>query len=78
MENQEKDTKINVENSKVEQNKDGDNKKKRKIRKILVTIVAAIAIFAIFVYARGEYLEIKEIGENYVVVTNKITYIVYL
>ena len=49
MENQEKDTKINVENSKVEQNKDGDNKKKSKIRKILVTIVAVIAIFAIFV-----------------------------
>ena len=71
MENQEKDTKINVENSKVEQNKDGDNKKKRKIRKILVTIVAAIAIFAIFVYARGEYLEIKEIGENYLSIFNQ-------
>lgn len=60
MENNTKNINETQENKKAE-----ETKTQKKVRKILVTIVAIIALFAIFVYARGEYLEIKEIGENY-------------
>ena len=63
MEDNEKNTEV-VENNKVEQN-EKEIVKQKKVRKILVVIVAIIAMLAIFVYARGEFLEIKEIGENY-------------
>lgn len=41
-------------------------KKQRNIRKIVVLVVSIIAILTMYITARGEYLEIKEIGENYV------------
>ena len=40
--------------------------KKRKTRKKLVLAVLAIALLIIYIVERGEFLEIKEIGENYI------------
>ena len=40
--------------------------KKSKTRKKLVLAVLAIALIVIYVIERGRYLEIKEIGENYI------------
>ena len=40
--------------------------KKSKKRKKLVLAVLAIALIVIYVIERGKYLEIKEIGENYI------------
>ena len=47
--------------------KDKEEKtKKAKTRKRIVLAVLAIALVIIYVIERGNYLEIKEIGENYV------------
>ena len=40
--------------------------KTRKTRKKLVLAVLAIALLIIYIVERGEFLEIKEIGENYI------------
>ena len=54
----------NIETKPEEKN---DTKKaKNKIRRNLVLIVLAIALVIIYIIQRGEYLEIKEIGENYI------------
>ena len=61
----------NIETKPEEKN---DTKKtKNKIRRNLVLIVLAIALVIIYIIQRGEYLEIKEIGENldFKVVKNK-------
>lgn len=54
----------NIETKPEEKN---DTKEtKNKIRRNLVLIVLAIALVIIYIIQRGEYLEIKEIGENYI------------
>lgn len=39
--------------------------KKSKFRRNIVLVVLALALLVVYVIERGEYLEIKEIGENY-------------
>ncbi len=41
------------------------NKKSKKIRKRVVTVITILAIIVSYIYARGNYLEIKGIGESY-------------
>lgn len=68
---EEKDLKKENNNELKDQNKSNvDNEvkiKKSKTRKrtIIVLIVLFIALIATYVYIRGSYLEVKEIGENY-------------
>lgn len=52
-----------VENK--EQAKVNENKKQNKVRKTIVTIVLILAAIILYIIERGQYLEIKEIGENY-------------
>lgn len=42
------------------------DKKMNKIKRILVIIALVVAFVIMYIVARGEYLEVKEIGENYV------------
>jgi len=65
--------KQNEKNNKHESTKENSNNKsenikkgKNKLRRNLVLLVLAIAFIIIYVIQRGEYLEVKEIGENYV------------
>ena len=53
-----------VENKK-EETKTSENHKQNKIRKTIVTIVLILAAIILYIIERGQYLEIKEIGENY-------------
>lgn len=53
-------------NNKVEENKQQETKKKNKLRRNLVLVVFIVALAIIYIIERGEYLEIKEIGENYI------------
>ncbi len=41
------------------------NKQSKKIRKRVVIVISVIAIIIAYIYARGNFLEIKGIGENY-------------
>ena len=43
-----------------------EKKTHSKLRRNLVLIVFAIALIVIYIIQRGEYIEIKEIGENYI------------
>ena len=70
----EKNKNINEKSSeevKVEENSTNENTKKKKIkarkRTIIVLAVLCLALIATYVYIRGSYLEVKEIGENYLV-----------
>lgn len=70
-EKEEKNSNIKVQENANERtenvNKVEDNKKgKNKLRRNLVLIVLAIAFIIMYVIQRGEYLEIKEIGGNYI------------
>ncbi len=60
-ENLEKNEEIKKENNKTEVK----NKKKARKRTIIVLVVLVIALLVGYVYLRGSYLEVKEIGENY-------------
>ena len=55
----------NKEQSKKEETKTSENHKQNKIRKTIVTIVLILAAIILYIIERGQYLEIKEIGENY-------------
>ena len=50
----------NVENKSIEKNK------KSKIRRRIVIAVFIFALIIMYIIERGDYLEIKEIGENYI------------
>ena len=54
---------IKVENK---ENQTGDKNKKSKIRRRIVIAVFIFALIIMYIIERGEYLEIKEIGENYI------------
>ena len=41
------------------------NKKSKKLRIRVVIIITLIVLVIGYIYARGNYLEIKDIGENY-------------
>lgn len=53
---------------KIEENTSSNDKKqkKNKTRRRIVLAVLAIAMVIIYIIERGEYLEIKEIGEDYI------------
>ena len=53
------------EQNKKEETKTSENHKQNKIRKTIVTIVLILAAIILYIIERGQYLEIKEIGENY-------------
>jgi UPF0182 protein CBC_0978 len=55
----------NKEQDKKEEAKVNENKKQNKVRKTIVTIVLILAAIILYIIERGQYLEIKEIGENY-------------
>lgn len=55
----------NKEQDKKEEAKANENKKQNKVRKTIVTIVLILAAIILYIIERGQYLEIKEIGENY-------------
>lgn len=55
----------NKEQEKKEEAKVNENKKQNKVRKTIVTIVLILAAIILYIIERGQYLEIKEIGENY-------------
>lgn len=55
----------NKEQDKKEETKTSENHKQNKIRKTIVTIVLILAAIILYIIERGQYLEIKEIGENY-------------
>lgn len=55
----------NKEQNKKEETKTSENHKQNKIRKTIVTIVLILAAIILYIIERGQYLEIKEIGENY-------------
>lgn len=55
----------NKEQDKKEEAKVSENKKQNKVRKTIVTIVLILAAIILYIIERGQYLEIKEIGENY-------------
>lgn len=55
----------NKEQGKKEEAKVSENKKQNKVRKTIVTIVLILAAIILYIIERGQYLEIKEIGENY-------------
>lgn len=55
----------NKEQNKKEEAKVNENKKQNKVRKTIVTIVLILAAIILYIIERGQYLEIKEIGENY-------------
>ena len=59
--NEEKETKTTEENINVIEK----NKKSKKRRRITVLIITVIALIFAYIEARGNYLEIKEIGDNY-------------
>ena len=75
-ENKENNQIENVENQEQHSEKnEGDNKNsvensssqaKRKTRKKIVFAVLIVAMLVIYILERGEFLEIKEIGENYI------------
>lgn len=45
---------------------ENDNKKKKNsTRRVIVLVILIIALIVTYIWARGNYLEIKEIGENY-------------
>ena len=56
----------NEQSKELIENKTENTTKKRKTRKKLVLAVLAIALLIIYIVERGEFLEIKEIGENYI------------
>lgn len=53
------------EPDKKEETKINQNTKQNKIRKTIVTIVLILAAIILYIIERGQYLEIKEIGESY-------------
>lgn len=55
----------NKEQDKKEEAKVNENKKQNKVRKTIVTIVLILAAIILYIIERGQCLEIKEIGENY-------------
>ena len=55
----------NKEQDKKEEAKVNENEKQNKVRKTIVTIVLILAAIILYIIERGQYLEIKEIGENY-------------
>lgn len=55
----------NKEQNKKEETKTSERHKQNKIRKTIVTIVLILAAIILYIIERGQYLEIKEIGENY-------------
>lgn len=65
--NQTNTEKIEVKNAEAKGINNKENlKQKNKTRKRIVLSVLVIAMIIIYIIARGEYLEIKEIGENYI------------
>lgn len=60
-----KNKKFELSTSEAEKQSEQKNKQ-NKMRRRIVLCVLAIALIAIYIIERGEYLEIKEIGENYV------------
>lgn len=65
-EENEKTKKEEVKEEVKKEEKQDDKKAKRKTRRKIVLAVLLVAIFIIYIVERGEFLEIKEIGENYV------------
>ena len=55
----------NKEQNKKEETKTSEKHKQNKIRKTIVTIVLILAAIILYIIEREQYLEIKEIGENY-------------
>ncbi len=55
----------NKEQNKKEETKTSEKHKQNKIRKTIVTIVLILAAIILYIIERGQYLEIKEIGEDY-------------
>ena len=60
-----------VDDNKIEEKKEvakieEPKKKHSRLRRNLVLLVLAIALIVVYVIQRGNYLEIKEIGENYI------------
>ena len=51
---------------KAKDTKSTDDKQRYKIKRNLVITVLVIAIIIIYIIQRGEFLEIREIGENYI------------
>ena len=56
----------NKESIKVEQETNNASNNKTKLRRNLVLFVIAIATIVLYIVERGNYLEIKEIGESYI------------
>ena len=65
-EENEKTKKEEVKEEVKKEEKQDDKKVKRKTRRKIVLAVLLVAILIIYIVERGEFLEIKEIGENYV------------
>ncbi len=65
-EENEKTKKEEVKEEVKKEEKQDDKKAKRKTRRKIVLAVLLVAILIIYIVERGEFLEIKEIGENYV------------
>lgn len=70
----EKKSKLNFKKIKTEKNQSKNDsakmtekaKTKSRLKRNIVIAVLAIAVIVMYVIQRGEYLEIKEIGENYI------------
>ncbi len=54
-----------IEQNQKEETKINKNAKQNKARKTIVTIVLILAAIILYIIERGQYLEIKEIGESY-------------
>lgn len=54
-----------IEQNQKEETKINKNAKQNKVRKTIVTIVLILAAIILYIIERGQYLEIKEIGESY-------------
>ena len=58
--------KYGIYNISLRKEKTLENNKKNKIKNIIVFIMISIIAIGVGINLRGEYLEIKEIGENYI------------
>ena len=65
-ENNQKENQTNAEKVELNKSPEENKKNKTKTRRRIVLSVLAIAMIIIYIVERGDYLEIKEIGENYV------------
>ena len=69
--NQNEITKDSIETvNKTEKIEEKNQKSKKRRRKIVLAITAIVLVIC-YIYARGNYLEMKEIGEKYIEVFKK-------